>query len=244
MITVENLSKTYGDTSVIRDISFQGSARPSHRLPRPQRRRQIDVDADDGRHDFTNVEDGHHQRAPIRRPAEPGARGRRDARCVGPARRSHRPRDPDHRPADDGGTGQSRRRAPRDGQPHCDGGRSARRQLLARHAPAPWNRRRHREDRPGTHRLPGLEDRAPASGWHVVRSPDSARLHRALVAAGIAATESGDGAFRTGAGITEVGRAAHKEGVLLTELRTSDSGGLEDMFLELTADTQRERTAA
>jgi ABC-2 type transport system ATP-binding protein len=78
----------------------------------------------------------------------------------------------------------------------------------------------------------------------VVRSPDSARLHRALVAAGIAATESGDGAFRTGAGITEVGRAAHKEGVLLTELRTSDSGGLEDMFLELTADTQRERTAA
>ena len=48
----------------------------------------------------------------------------------------------------------------------------------------------------------------------------------------------------TGAGITEVGRAAHKAGVLLTELRTSDSGGLEDMFLELTADTQRERTAA
>ncbi|HEX5535053.1 MAG TPA: ATP-binding cassette domain-containing protein [Actinomycetales bacterium] len=78
----------------------------------------------------------------------------------------------------------------------------------------------------------------------VVRSPDSARLHRALVAAGIAATESGDGAFRTGAGITEVGRAAHKAGVLLTELRASDSGGLEDMFLELTADTQRERTAA
>ncbi len=78
----------------------------------------------------------------------------------------------------------------------------------------------------------------------VVRSPDSERLHRALVAAGIAATESGDGAFRTGAGITEVGRAAHKAGVLLTELRASDSGGLEDMFLELTADTQRERTAA
>jgi ABC-2 type transport system ATP-binding protein len=27
---------------------------------------------------------------------------------------------------------------------------------------------------------------------------------------------------------------------VLTELRTADSGGLEDMFLELTADTQRE----
>jgi ABC-2 type transport system ATP-binding protein len=78
----------------------------------------------------------------------------------------------------------------------------------------------------------------------VVRSPDTARLQGALVAAGIAATESGDGAFRTGSGLTEVGRAAHKAGVLLTELRSSDSGGLEDMFLELTADTQRERTAA
>jgi ABC-2 type transport system ATP-binding protein len=78
----------------------------------------------------------------------------------------------------------------------------------------------------------------------VVRSPDSVRLHRALVAAGIKATESVDGAFRTGAGITEVGRAAHEAGVLLTELRRSDSGGLEDMFLELTADTRRERTAA
>jgi ABC-2 type transport system ATP-binding protein len=78
----------------------------------------------------------------------------------------------------------------------------------------------------------------------VVRSPDSAGLHRALAAAGIAATASGDGAFRTGAGVTEVGRAAHEAHVMLTELRTADSGGLEDMFLELTADTQRERTAA
>jgi ABC-2 type transport system ATP-binding protein len=32
--------------------------------------------------------------------------------------------------------------------------------------------------------------------------------------------------------------------VALTELRNADSGGLEEMFLELTADTQRERTAA
>jgi ABC-2 type transport system ATP-binding protein len=31
--------------------------------------------------------------------------------------------------------------------------------------------------------------------------------------------------------------------VPLTELRAAD-GGLEDMFLQLTADTQRERTAA
>ena len=78
----------------------------------------------------------------------------------------------------------------------------------------------------------------------VVRSPDRAALERALAVAGIAATGSADGSFRTSAAINEVGRAAHSGGVLLTELRTADSGGLEDMFLELTADTQRERTAA
>ena len=78
----------------------------------------------------------------------------------------------------------------------------------------------------------------------VVRSPDRAALERALAAADIEATGSADGSFHTRADITEVGRAAYSGGVLLTELRTADSGGLEDMFLELTADTQRERTAA
>src|SRR4051812_36956313 len=78
----------------------------------------------------------------------------------------------------------------------------------------------------------------------VVRSPAGAALERALAVAGIAAAGSADGSFRTSAAITEVGRAAPSGGVLLTELRTADSGGLEDMFLELTADTQRERTAA
>jgi ABC-2 type transport system ATP-binding protein len=37
-----------------------------------------------------------------------------------------------------------------------------------------------------------------------------------------------------------VGRAAYDGGVVLTELRNADSGGLEEMFLELTADTQRD----
>jgi ABC-2 type transport system ATP-binding protein len=78
----------------------------------------------------------------------------------------------------------------------------------------------------------------------LVRSPDRAALERALAVAGIAATGSADGSFRTRADISEVGRAAYSGGVLVTELRTADSGGLEDMFLELTADTQRERTAA
>jgi ABC-2 type transport system ATP-binding protein len=41
-----------------------------------------------------------------------------------------------------------------------------------------------------------------------------------------------------------VGRVALHAGVALTELRSADGAGLEEMFLELTADTQREGAAA
>jgi ABC-2 type transport system ATP-binding protein len=78
----------------------------------------------------------------------------------------------------------------------------------------------------------------------VVRAPDVVALQRALAAAGLVATVSEDGSVRTEADTTSVGRAAYHGGVMLTELRAAESGGLEEMFLELTADTQRERTAA
>ena len=82
----------------------------------------------------------------------------------------------------------------------------------------------------------------------VVRAVDAAALERALAAAGLASTVSVDGSLRTDADSAQVGRAAYDGGVALTELRPADSGGLEEMFLELTADTQRdthpERTAA
>jgi ABC-2 type transport system ATP-binding protein len=82
----------------------------------------------------------------------------------------------------------------------------------------------------------------------VVRAADLIALHRALASAGVTATVSDDGSLRTDADPATVGRAAYDGGVVLTELRTADSGGLEEMFLELTADTQRddnpERTAA
>ncbi|MDX6278581.1 MAG: type transport system ATP-binding protein [Nocardioidaceae bacterium] len=76
----------------------------------------------------------------------------------------------------------------------------------------------------------------------LVRSPDVAGLRRAMAAAGIEVTVSEDGSLRTDTDIAGVGRAAYDGGVLLTELRTADSGGLEEMFLELTADTQRDST--
>jgi ABC-2 type transport system ATP-binding protein len=78
----------------------------------------------------------------------------------------------------------------------------------------------------------------------VVRSADIPALQRALANAGISTTASEDGSLRTDADPGRVGRAAHDAGVMLTELRHADSGGLEEMFLALTADTQRERTAA
>jgi ABC-2 type transport system ATP-binding protein len=78
------------------------------------------------------------------------------------------------------------------------------------------------------------------SAGTVVRSPDVVALRQAMAGAGIEATVSDDGSLRTDTDVARVGRAAYDGGVLLTELRTADSGGLEDMFLELTADTQRD----
>jgi ABC-2 type transport system ATP-binding protein len=85
----------------------------------------------------------------------------------------------------------------------------------------------------------------------VVRAADHVALQAALASAGIAATVADDGSLRTDADVAQVGRAAYDGGVALTELRKAESGGLEEMFLELTADTQRdqhpanpERTAA
>src|SRR3954447_8761971 len=80
------------------------------------------------------------------------------------------------------------------------------------------------------------------SAGTVVRSGDIPALRRALNAAGFTATTSEDGSLRTEADTARVGRAAYDGGVVLTELRTADSGGLEEIFLELTADTQRDTT--
>jgi len=77
----------------------------------------------------------------------------------------------------------------------------------------------------------------------VVRATDMPALRLALDTAGLETTAPGDGTLRTEADAARVGRAAHDAGVPLTELRTAE-GGLEEKFLELTADTQRERKAA
>jgi ABC-2 type transport system ATP-binding protein len=78
----------------------------------------------------------------------------------------------------------------------------------------------------------------------VVRATELVELELALATSGITATATGDGALRTEADAATVGRAALAAGVALIELRAAQGDGLEEMFLELTATTQREGARA
>jgi ABC-2 type transport system ATP-binding protein len=73
-----------------------------------------------------------------------------------------------------------------------------------------------------------------------VRTVDVAHLRGALEAWGLTVTDSDDGALVADADPAVVGKVAMAAGVALTELRAADGAGLEDMFLALTAATQRE----
>lgn len=77
-----------------------------------------------------------------------------------------------------------------------------------------------------------------------VRAIEPDALASALSQAGIHATPSGDNGLRTDAEPAEVGKATAAAGVALLELRPADGAGLEEMFLQLTADTQREGAEA
>ncbi|HET8614164.1 MAG TPA: ATP-binding cassette domain-containing protein [Actinomycetales bacterium] len=78
-----------------------------------------------------------------------------------------------------------------------------------------------------------------------VKADDVTALGAALEAAGIVdAVPSGDGGLRTEAEPRAVGHAAAAAGVPLLELRTADGAGLEEMFLQLTAETQRDDLTA
>jgi ABC-2 type transport system ATP-binding protein len=76
-----------------------------------------------------------------------------------------------------------------------------------------------------------------------VRGAERSALVAALHRAGIHAIASGDG-LRSDAEPGHVGKVAAAHGIALDELRPADGAGLEDLFLQLTADTQREGEAA
>jgi ABC-2 type transport system ATP-binding protein len=77
----------------------------------------------------------------------------------------------------------------------------------------------------------------------LVRATDVAGLRLALEESGIVATPSEDGSLRTDANPALVGKVALAAGVALTELRAAEGAGLEEMFLELTAASQRDGAA-
>jgi len=81
------------------------------------------------------------------------------------------------------------------------------------------------------------------SAGTVVRARDTEALERALSDSGLIPTRTPDGALHTDAEPSAVGQVAFESGLALTELRAAD-GGLEEMFLELTADTDRTGKAA
>ena len=89
----------------------------------------------------------------------------------------------------------------------------------------------------------GSKSELLAAAGTLVRTNDPERLARALHESSVVTTAI-DGGLRVDADPELVGEAAHRAGVVLRELRAADGAGLEEMFLELTAETAREGAAA
>jgi len=85
----------------------------------------------------------------------------------------------------------------------------------------------------------GPKDELLKGAGTYVRASDGAALAAALEQAGITPTPHGDG-FHVDVAPEEAAKAAADAGVVLIEIRESSQGGLEEMFLELTSETQRD----
>jgi ABC-2 type transport system ATP-binding protein len=87
----------------------------------------------------------------------------------------------------------------------------------------------------------GTKDELLAGADHktsLVTALDNELLTRALTDKGITVTPAGSG-LRVEAQPVDIGRISVEQGIVLVDLRVAE-GGLEDLFLSLTADTQRE----
>ena len=81
----------------------------------------------------------------------------------------------------------------------------------------------------------GGKDELLAASGTVVRALDPAALEAVLARAGLSGTKATDGGVVVQADAETIGRAAAGAGLVLLELRPAGSGGLEQMFLTLTA---------
>ena len=143
------------------------------------------------------------------------------------------------------------RQRPRPGRHPLDARPAARVRRPRRHRAAllaPAARDRGHRRRPGRHRpAAGSSPRAPRPScsrpparWSAPPTRD--RAGRALTASGIHHTPTDDDTLRIEADPELVGKVALQAGIALRELRPADGAGLEEMFLELTADTQTRRS--
>ncbi|MGN6722941.1 MAG: ABC transporter ATP-binding protein [Marmoricola sp.] len=86
----------------------------------------------------------------------------------------------------------------------------------------------------------GTKDELLAAGGTLVRAASQADLLAALRAAGLMARPGAAGIVLAEAELASVGRAAFDAGIAVTELRAADGAGLEELFLSLTAESQRD----
>jgi ABC-2 type transport system ATP-binding protein len=76
-----------------------------------------------------------------------------------------------------------------------------------------------------------------------VKAVEQEALREALDRGGVQVVPSGDG-LRSDAEAVQIGKIAAQAGITLVELRPADGAGLEDLFLQLTSDTQRDDAPA
>ncbi|HET7683059.1 MAG TPA: ATP-binding cassette domain-containing protein [Marmoricola sp.] len=86
----------------------------------------------------------------------------------------------------------------------------------------------------------GTKQELLAAAGTIVRCAEPTTLQDALRRTGIPSTLDRDGTLRTEVDAARVGEVALAAGVALRELRPADGAGLEEMFLELTAESQRD----
>jgi ABC-2 type transport system ATP-binding protein len=84
-----------------------------------------------------------------------------------------------------------------------------------------------------------LRDATGGVSTTLVTALDNHQLAQALTDKGIVVHPAGEG-LRVTAEPVDVGRVAAERQIVLTDLRAGHEGGLEDLFLELTAETQRD----
>ena len=90
----------------------------------------------------------------------------------------------------------------------------------------------------------GTKDELLADAGTHLRTRHTVGLQTALAAAGLFSTVTSPGVVRVDADPELVGRLALEARIPLIELRPAETAGLEEMFLQLTAGTQREGAAA